>query len=80
MTGRGALKRLRIHLSGIEYGRKGKWNYLPQSEADLKLKDLFRALKEHGFAGRILCESPIMEGDALKMKKAWKRISGEKEK
>jgi hypothetical protein len=28
--------------------------------------------------GRNRCESPIMEVDALKMKKAWKRVSGEK--
>jgi hypothetical protein len=31
-----------------------------------------------GYAGRILCESPIMEEDALNMKKAWMKVSGEK--
>jgi len=77
--GEEALKRLHIHLSGIEYGPKGEKNHLPLADADLKLKDLFRALKDFGCAGRILCESPIMEEDALKMKKAWKRLSGEKE-
>lgn len=74
-----ALKRLHIHLSGIEYGPKGEKNHLPLAEADLNLKALFKALKDFGCAGRILCESPIMEEDALNMKKAWKQISGEKE-
>ena len=75
-----ALKRLHIHLSGIEYGPKGEKNHVPLADGDLKFKDLFRALKAFECAGRILCESPIMEEDALKMKKAWKRLSGEKEK
>jgi deoxyribonuclease-4 len=48
-------------------------------EADLDLKALFRALNDHACAGRILCESPIMEEDALNMKKAWMKVSGEKE-
>lgn len=74
-----ALKNLHIHLSGIEYGPKGEKNHLPLTEADLDLKALFKAMKEFGCGGRILCESPIMEEDALNMKKAWKKISGEKE-
>jgi deoxyribonuclease-4 len=68
---------LHIHLSGIEYGPKGEKNHLKLVEADLDLKALFRALKEFGCAGRILCESPIMEEDALNMKKAWMKVSGE---
>ena len=73
-----ALAQLHIHLSGIEYGPKGEKNHLPISEADLKLKELFKALKEFGCAGRILCESPEMEEDALKMMKLWKKTSEEK--
>ncbi len=77
--GKKALKHLHIHLSGIEYGLKGEKNHLPVAESDLKLNFLFKALKEFGAAGRILCESPIMEEDALNMKKAWMKISKEKE-
>jgi deoxyribonuclease-4 len=77
--GKEALKHLHIHLSGIEYGPKGEKNHLPVAESDLKLNLLFKVLKEFGCGGRILCESPIMEEDALNMKKAWKRISKEKE-
>jgi deoxyribonuclease-4 len=77
--GRDSLKQLHIHLSGIEYGPKGEKNHLPLADADLDLKALFLALKEHQCAGRILCESPIMEEDALNMKKAWMKVSKEKE-
>jgi len=77
--GKGALRHLHIHLSGIEYGPKGEKNHLPLAEADLDLKALFSALKDFGSAGRILCESPIMEEDALNMKMTWMKVSGEKE-
>ncbi len=77
--GKSALKKLHIHLSGIEYGPKGEKNHLKLADADLDLKSLFRALKDHGCAGRILCESPVMEEDSLNMKKAWMKVSGEKE-
>jgi len=77
--GKKALKHLHIHLSGIEYGPKGEKNHLPVAESDLKLNFLFKALNEFGCKGRILCESPIMEEDALNMKKAWMKVSKEKE-
>lgn len=77
--GKEALKNLHIHLSGIEYGPKGEKNHLALGESDLKINFLFSVLKEFGCGGRILCESPIMEEDALNMKKAWMKVSKEKE-
>ena len=73
-------RRFHAHFSGIEYGPKGEKNHLTLKESDLKLNALFEALHEFGCAGRILCESPIMEEDALVMKKTWMKVSGEKEK
>lgn len=70
-----ALKKIHIHLSGIEYGPKGEKHHLSLAEGDLKYKDLFRALHDSKCAGRILCESPKMEDDARVMQKAWKAIS-----
>ena len=58
----------------LKYGPKGEKNHLPLAEADLKLKELFKALKDFGCAGRILCESPAMEEDALTMKKVWGKV------
>ncbi len=75
MLGNGALKTLHIHLSGIEYGPKGEKNHLPVAESDLKLRELFRALHQFGAGGRILCESPVMEADALLMKNTWQEIA-----
>ncbi len=77
--GKRNLKKLHIHLSGIAYGPKGEKEHLKLAEADLDLKALLRALHECGCGGRILCESPIMEEDALNMKKAWLKVSGEKD-
>jgi len=73
--GQGALKQIHIHLSGIAYGPKGEKNHLPLAEADLKYKELFKALRDSKCAGRILCESPKMEEDALVMKKQWTVVS-----
>ena len=73
--GQGALKQIHIHLSGIAYGPKGEKNHLPLAEADLKYKELFKALRDSRCAGRILCESPKMEEDALVMKKQWTVVS-----
>lgn len=69
--GTDALKRLHIHLSGIEYTEKGERNHLPLRESDFDLKGLFSALAEFKCGGRILCESPIMEEDALYMQETW---------
>mgnify|MGYP005845858253 FL=1 len=69
-----ALQRLHIHLSGIEYGPKGEKNHLPLRESDFALRELFIALKEINCSGRILCESPIMEEDALYMKEVWEEL------
>ncbi len=72
-----SLKGLHIHLSGIAYGPKGEKEHLKLEEADLDLKALFTALHDLGCGGRILCESPIMEEDALNMKRTWTKVSGE---
>jgi len=77
--GKEALKSLHIHLSGIEYGPKGEKNHLALKESDLKLNALLEVLRDFDCGGRILCESPIMEEDAHILKKAWMKVSGEKE-
>ena len=75
--GDSALKDLHIHISGIEYGEKGEKEHLPLEESDLDFKAIFSALNEFECQGRILCESPILEEDALLCKKTWCEISQE---
>jgi len=71
-----SLRRLHIHLSGIEYGPKGERKHLPLIESDFDLSPLLRALADLGCAGRVLCESPVMELDALVMKATWEHLTG----
>jgi deoxyribonuclease-4 len=66
-----ALRRMHIHLSGIEYGPKGEKHHLPIADADLNIRALFKALKAFDCRGRILCESPEMENDAQKLQEMW---------
>lgn len=70
-----ALKDLHIHISGIEYGEKGEKEHLPLEESDLDYQSFFKALAEFDCQGRILCESPILEDDALISKRTWCEIS-----
>ena len=69
--GEKSLTRLHIHLSGIKYGEKGEKEHLPLKESDLNLEGLFKALSVFHCQGRILCESPIMEDDAIYMRTLW---------
>jgi deoxyribonuclease-4 len=73
--GDAALKRLHIHLSGIEYGPKGEREHLPLQESDLNLKAILQALKDLACGGRIVCESPILEEDAIHIKNEWSKLN-----
>jgi deoxyribonuclease-4 len=71
------LQHLHIHLSGIAYGLKGEKNHLPLRDSDLNLAELFDALRESKCGGRILCESPVLEEDAIYMRDLWKAITNQ---
>ncbi|NPA26650.1 MAG: TIM barrel protein [Chloroflexi bacterium] len=75
--GEDALKRLHIHLSGIAYGPKGEKEHLTFADADFDVRALFQALRDIGAQGRILSESPILEEDALYLKRIWQEVTGE---
>lgn len=73
-----SLRHLHIHLSGINYGPKGEKNHLILEEADMDFEALFQALLDSRAGGRIMCESPVLEVDALKFKEMWMKISNER--
>jgi deoxyribonuclease IV len=75
--GEPAMQHLHIHLSGINYGPKGEKNHLVMEEADLDFRNLMCALRDSGGQGRIMCESPVLEVDALKFKALWLEVSRE---
>jgi len=70
-----ALGRLHTHLSGIEYTPKGEKNHVTIEEGDLDVVALFRALSDFNCCGRILCESPVLEDDAVLLMNKWEEIS-----
>ncbi|MCD6424564.1 MAG: TIM barrel protein [Anaerolineales bacterium] len=73
--GEKSLGRLHCHLSGIEYTEKGEQNHLVISESDFDLSALFQALLDSKAGGRILCESPTLEEDALFIQKSWLELT-----
>jgi deoxyribonuclease-4 len=73
-----ALQNLHAHLSGIEYTAKGEKEHLPILESDFDLEVLLKALLDFNCAGRIVCESPVMEDDALVIKDKWLSINAKK--
>jgi deoxyribonuclease IV len=77
VLGEGALGDLHIHLSGIAYGPKGEKEHLRVAEADMDFQALLRALRDFNCRGRILCESPVMEDDALILKGMWGEVLAE---
>jgi len=77
--GERGIRHVHVHMSGIEYGPKGERNHLMLKEADIKYRDLLRALVDIGAAGRVVCESPDQEVDAIVMQKTYRRLTSKKQ-
>lgn len=69
--GRSALDDMHIHLSGIHYSEKGERNHLPFEESDFNYIACLKAFKDFNINGCIICESPILEKDALLLKNSY---------
>jgi deoxyribonuclease-4 len=69
--GKAALADMHIHVSGIRFGDKGERGHINLAESDLNYQELMRALKEFSVGGRLICESPDREADALLLKKSY---------
>ena len=63
-----ALNNFHAHIAGIEYGEKGEKKHLMLKESDMNYKDLMRAFKKFDVKRVVVCESPIMEDDAVLLK------------
>jgi deoxyribonuclease-4 len=66
-------KRPHCHFSGIEYGTSGERSHLPISSKEPDFSLLCRAVKEFGSDPTVICESPLLENDALKMKEIFQQ-------
>ena len=72
--GEPALKRLHVHVSGIEWGPRGERRHVALRETRFRWRELLRALKDFQVEGWLVCESPAMEEDALQLQRAWRRM------
>lgn len=72
--GKNALADLHLHVSGIEYTPKGEKRHLTLRESDFRYRDLLKALKEFNAQGVVICESPVLEEDALLLKKEYLKL------
>ncbi len=63
-----ALKHCHMHVSGIEYTDKGERKHCLLEDSDMNYRDLLRVLTDNGAAGFLICESPVQEDDARRMK------------
>lgn len=74
VLGTGSLKELHVHVSGINYSKSGEVNHLNFSDSDFPFDKLLEAFFSLEVSGRVICESPNLEGDARLLKKRWREI------
>jgi deoxyribonuclease-4 len=72
--GKEGLANMHMHVSGIEYDRNGEKKHLTLKESDFNYPELMKALKEFKVKGLVICESPIMEEDALLLKRTYAEL------
>lgn len=69
-----ALENFHAHIAGIEYGERGEKKHLLFHESDMNYKDLMKAFKKFDVKGVVVCESPIMEDDAVILKEYYNSL------
>ncbi len=69
-----ALKNVHLHISGIQYGKKGEQKHLILDESDFRYEELLMALSEMDVEGIAICESPNLEEDSLLLKATWEKF------
>jgi deoxyribonuclease-4 len=72
--GKEGLSNMHMHISGVEYGINGEKKHLNLKESDFNYPKLMKTLKEFKTRGRVILESPILEQDALMLKKLYNEI------
>jgi deoxyribonuclease-4 len=71
--GKKALQNMHMHYSGIAYSAKGERRHLPLLQSDARWKDFVKVLRERRIGGVVVCESPLLEEDTLRLQKAYAR-------
>ncbi|NYZ77125.1 TIM barrel protein [Candidatus Micrarchaeota archaeon] len=69
------VKHFHSHFSEIEYTGKGERNHIPLGTKNVPpFKPLMKVLAENGYSGVIICESPKLDLDALKMQAEYRAL------
>ncbi len=66
--GQTVVDNLHMHFSGIEYSSKGEKNHVELAKTHFNWQGMLKVLHEEHVGGYLVCESPILEEDALKAK------------
>jgi deoxyribonuclease-4 len=69
---------MHLHVSGIHFGPKGELKHVNLEDSSLRYTALLRALKDFSVKGKLICESPDREADALLMKGKYRRLRKKK--
>jgi deoxyribonuclease-4 len=78
--GHEGLNDMHIHVSGIEYSLKGEKNHLELEMSDFNFRELIQAFSDFDIQGMVICESPNLEVDALKLKQEYENCRIQKPK
>ncbi|MGC8613545.1 MAG: TIM barrel protein [Conexivisphaera sp.] len=70
-----AIENLHAHVSGMEYGPRGERRHLPLEESEFRWRDLMDALREFDPRGAVICESPLLEDDAVLLRDRYRGAS-----
>ncbi len=66
------VKNFHAHFSEIEYGPRGERRHLVLGTNNTPpIQPLLEVIYENGYGGTIICETPKLELDSIKMKKMW---------
>ncbi|MFH1448124.1 MAG: TIM barrel protein [Candidatus Micrarchaeota archaeon] len=64
------LKHIHSHYSNIEYSNKGELRHLEfSSNGEPPFKPLAELMAEQGYDGTVICETPLLEQDALRLQR-----------
>ncbi len=72
-AGTEAAKHFHCHFSGIEAIEAGEKKHLPIASKSPPFEPLARAWEANGWEGTVICESPLLEKDALTMQAIYNR-------
>lgn len=76
--GDSVLKNMHLHVAGINFGKAGERNHLAFSESSFNYSELLKALYDYRVTGSLICESPILEQDAIILARAYRSLSKER--